>query len=97
MTLTLIGWALVVCGLAGLFAGRLAQYQFDGLCALSYVPYGIDNIRSGDHLWSVLDAAAFAFFAYRWWSGGGGDDTKRRLRSLRSRFTASRRTAPSAA
>lgn len=97
MTLTLIGIAFVVCGLAAAFAGHLAQYQCDGLCALSCVPYAVDSIRSGNSLWTVIDAALFAFFAYRWWTGGGGDGTKRRLRSLQRRFTPSRRTAPSAA
>ncbi|MGW2861886.1 hypothetical protein [Streptomyces sp. NPDC001205] len=97
MTLWIIGMSFVVCGLAGELTGRLARYQSDGMFALSYVPYEIDNFRSGHSVWAVIDAALFAFFAYRWWTGGGGDDTKRRLRSLRTRFTPSRRTAPQAA
>lgn len=97
MALTVIGSALVVCGLIGAFSGRLRRYQCDGLYALSFVPFEIYSVRTGNRFWIVVDAVGFAVFAYRWWTGGGGDGTRRRLRSLRPRFTPSRRTAPQSA
>lgn len=91
---TLTGVAFTVCGLAGFFTGRLRSHQVDGLLGLSYIPYWIDNFLEHNHLWAVIDAVGFAWFAWKWWNGGGGDDTKRRLRRWARKFQPVRRTAP---
>lgn len=97
MMLQLIGAAFTLCGFAGLVTRRLCQHQVCGLYAISFIAYAINNAIEQDRLWVCLDAAAFAFFAWLWWTGGGGDDTKRRLRKWARRFRAVRRTAPAGA
>jgi len=92
--LTSAGLALFVCGWAGLLARRLRRHHANGLFAIAEGLFCIDDIRLNDPLGTVFCAACCALYAYWWWHGGGGNGTKRRLRALRRKFQATRRTAP---
>ncbi|MFF9238426.1 hypothetical protein ACF1AY_16040 [Streptomyces sp. NPDC014776] len=88
---------MAVFTIAGVFTDRICFHHGDGLMAISFALYGLQQLRTGDAIWALFDAAASAVYAWRWWHGGGGDNTRRRLRQLRRRFQAVRRTAPTTA
>ena len=91
------GTACAVFAVAGQFTHRIKQHHANGLFAIEFALFAIDDLRTHDPLWALLETAACAFFAWQWWNGGGGDDTKRRLRRLARKFSPVRRTAPAGA
>lgn len=56
-----------------------------------------DILGHANMIITSIDAAFWAYCAWKWWNSGGGDDTKRRLRKLNEKFTPVRRTAPAIA
>ena len=96
IALALAGNAFLLCGFVAWATGRMCTHQRNGMFALAYPWFWISNMIEHNHLWAVLDAAFFAWFAWSWWNGGGGDDTKRRLRKWARKFQGVRRTAPAA-
>lgn len=95
--LSAIGLGLTAVAIAGVLARRLRPHQGDALMAIAFVLWGLDDFRTGHPVFALIDAAGCAFYAHGWWHGGGGDGPRRRLRQLRRRFRAIRRTAPTTA
>ncbi|MFD1656952.1 hypothetical protein ACFSL4_01555 [Streptomyces caeni] len=92
--LSALALGLVVSAITGVITKRLRFHQGDGLMAIAFALWGLNDLRGGRSFWALFDAACCAFYAYGWWHGGGGDGTRRRLRRLRRRFQGVRRTAP---
>lgn len=91
------GWAVIICTVAALFAGRIKLYQAAGLASVASAVFMVNSVLLGSTGFAVVDAGMVAFYAYLWWRGGGDDDTKKRLRKIAKAFRPVRRTAPSAA
>jgi len=92
-----LGLASVTLGfaaLAGMILGRVRQRTVDGWFAIANALFAVTDSMSGNHAMTAYNSGICAWCAHRWWTGGGGDGTRRRLRSLRRRFSPVRRTAP---
>ena len=92
--LYLLGFPLVCFSLVGTFMRLLPQYVLDGIAGIGNSLLALWAIRKGFHFNAELSTACATLNFYLWWHRGGGGGTKRRLRSLRRRFTPVRRTAP---
>lgn len=92
-----LGWAVLVLAVAGRLTRRIKTYRCNGLLAVAFGFWTLDDIVQQDWLWALYQSGLTALEIWLWWRGGGGDDTKRRLRQLRQAFTPVRRTAPAVA
>ncbi|MEV4440429.1 hypothetical protein AB0K09_15670 [Streptomyces sp. NPDC049577] len=72
---------------------RSRRRNADGLYTLGNALICMANLPDNP-VGAVISGAAAAWTAHRWWNNGGGNGTRRRLRNLQRRFTATRRTAP---
>jgi hypothetical protein len=88
---------LQVVAVAAYLTGRWSAHRVHGVFAVATGLAGVDCVRGREPLIACWNAAACAYWAWRWWKGGGGNNTRRRLRRLREQFTPPRRTAPAAA
>ena len=94
IVLSWLGTGLLVGSVLARCARLIREHQACGIRAVAFGLYSIAEIHENEPLLAALSAALCAWDAHDWWRGGGGDGTRRRLRSLRRRFTAVRRTAP---
>lgn len=86
-----IGSALFLFSLLHAFRGRwVSFFGWSGLAN------GVDTLGLAliHDYFAYFSAGTCAFALWMWWKGGGGDKTKRRLKSLASKFQPVRRTAP---
>jgi len=95
-TLTHIGMLLWVAGAACTYVlpRQKAVCVSLALATGSLLCYTVSAILADDTPIALLEATFTGVAAWAWWTRGGGDGTKRRLRRLRARFRAVRRTAP---
>lgn len=84
---------LLVCGAAAMISRRVKLHTAQGILATVNALLMIARIIDHSVGWALWNAWLCGWFTYLWWHGGG-DGTRRRLRSLRRRFTGVRRTAP---
>jgi type II secretory pathway pseudopilin PulG len=85
---------LIAVAVFGLMAGRISLSHSLLLAAAANALLCAENARMGHRALASVNAASCAVCLWTWWHRGGGDGTKRRIRSLRRRFTGVRRTAP---
>ena len=91
---TAAGYVLLAVGWAGTLTRRLSPRAADAVFFLMSACFLVSDAARGDRIAASVQAAFCAVFAYFWWHRGGGDGTRRRLRSLRRKFSGVRRTAP---
>lgn len=86
--------AIFLCALAALLTHRIKTKTYNGATAIANGMCTLSNALDGERGAASLSAGCTALCAYLWWRDGGGDGTRRRLRSLRRKFSGVRRTAP---